>query len=120
MVRANNGQAVSTGVRYANCRHPFGGSLSYDVIVDGVYPDRNSLVLLSQPGETYQQEGCEPIQFPGPFAYLAIPEASLECARRVVSAATSYQLGGKFKGDQPITVRLSWENAPNDTWQITI
>lgn len=120
MARTNNGQAVSTGVRYANCRHPFGGSLSYDVVVDGVYPDRKALVWLSQPGETYQQKGCEPFEIPGPCAYLAIPEASLDCARRVVSAATAYHLGGKFKAGEPITVRLCWENAPNVTWQITI
>ena len=41
-----SGHAVPT-VQFRNCRHPFGGALSFDVVVGDHYPDGRTCIMLS-------------------------------------------------------------------------
>jgi hypothetical protein len=101
-------------IQFRNCRHPFGEALSFDVVIDGAYPDRKVCICLSQPGEIYKG-----IKIRGPVAYLNIPRASVDEARAVVDSLTSYHLSCAFRASEPIEVSLSWPNAPSVDWQIS-
>ena len=96
-------------VRLANCRWPFGGSMRFDAIVDGSYPDRTASIWLSQAGNRRWSS-----------VYVAIPEATVECAWIVANAITRYHVGNVCKDDVPIDVRLCWPGAPDLGWQITV
>jgi hypothetical protein len=95
-----------SNVQLVNCRRPFGGSLSWDAIVEGSYPDRQSCLVLSQSDVA----GC---------AYLNIPFATLDCAQAVINAVSSYHLCSLF-GDGVISVSLAWENAPAIEFSLTL
>lgn len=99
---------------FRNCRHPFGGSLSFDVEVNGKYPGGDACIMLSQPSETYK--GTELV---APTAYFSIPGTSVEDARAIVDAIGAYHLCGKFRTGEPINVSLCWHGAPEVNWQIT-
>jgi hypothetical protein len=106
--------AAAPAIQFRNCRHPFGGPLSFDVVVDGAYPDRQVCVMLSQPGETYKG-----LKLRGPSAYLSIPRANVADARAVVDALGAYQLSCAFRAGEPISVSLCWENAPSVNWEVS-
>lgn len=103
----HKGEAMTTststdGVSFKNCRHNFGDPVSFDVVVDGVYPDRKSYVILSQ--------GRKEI-------WLAIPNKSV--ANRVVSAVGEYQTCRHFDLSQPIEVSHCWPGA-DSRYQINL
>ena len=103
---ASMGAAVPT-VEFRNCRHGFGAPLSFDVVVDGMYPTGSACILLSQPAEVENGVKLKP-----PTAYLSIPEANPSHARAVLAAITPYYLCGKFRKGEPIDVSLCWPHAP--------
>ena len=109
---ATKSKAVSV-VEFRNCRHPFGGSLSFDVVVDGVYPSGKQCIMLTQAAEVYHG-----VKLQAPTAYFNIPVASIETAMAVVDATGSYQLCGKFRKGEPISVHLCWPYAPAVDWSI--
>ncbi len=111
---ASKGEAAPV-VEFRNCRHPFGGSLSFDVVVDGAYPDRKQSVMLSQAAEV-----CHGIKLQSPTAFLEIPLADIATARAVVSAIGPYQLCNKFRKNEPIKVSLCWPYAPDVSWEIMV
>ena len=104
----------TAAIQFRNCRHGFGEPLSFDVVVNGSYPDRQVCIVLTQPGETYKG-----VKLRGPVAYLNIPRASVDDARSVVDALGAYQLSCAFRAGEPISVSLCWEKAPNIDWQIS-
>jgi hypothetical protein len=99
-------------VQFRNCRHAFGASLSYDVVVGGAYPDRRYCLMLSQSAASYVAPNGTTVSLPAPCAYLNIPFPTLDCAQDVINALTDYHLCGVFR-DEPISVLLAWENAPD-------
>jgi hypothetical protein len=111
--QATKGAAVPT-VQFRNCRHPFGGPLSFDVVMDGAYPDRQVCIMLSQSGKTYKG-----LELRGPSAYLSIPRASVDDARAVVDALTAYQLSCAFRAGEPVSVSLCWPGAPSVNWEVS-
>jgi len=111
--QTTKGEAVPA-VQFRNCRHGFGEPLSFDVVVDGAYPDRQVCITLSQPGETYKG-----MKLRGPVAYLSIPRASVDDARAVVDALGAYQLSCAFRAGEPISVSLCWPGAPSVNWEVS-
>lgn len=105
---------TAPAIQFRNCRHGFGEPLSFDVVVNGAYPDGQICIRLSQPGEIYKG-----LKLRGPSAYLNIPRASVDEARAVVDALGAYQLSCAFRAGEPISVGLCWENAPSITWEIS-
>jgi hypothetical protein len=101
--RARDGLAAPT-VEFRNCRHPFGGALRFDVVVNGAYPDRSACIMLTQNSKV---------------AYLSVPTTSISDARAVVGALGSYQLSCVFRKGEPIMVGLAWPGAPEVNWQIS-
>lgn len=95
---------AQSSVQFKNCRHPFGGALSYDVVVDGMYPRRHAAICLVQSDVR---------------AVLNIPHPTTECAKKVIETLTIHKLCGVFK-EGVIKVSLSWENAPSLDWEIIL
>jgi hypothetical protein len=111
--QTTKGEAVPA-VQFRNCRHGFGEPLSFDVVMGGLYPDRQVCITLSQSGETYKG-----MKLRGPVAYLSIPRASVDDARAVVDALTAYQLSCAFRAGEPISVSLCWPGAPSVNWEVS-
>ena len=82
--------------------------MRFDAIVGGVYPDRSACLWLSQAGDRWSS------------VYVAIPHATVECARAVAAAITRYHVGSVCRSAAPIDVRLCWDGAPNVSWQIKL
>ena len=108
-IASPKGEAVPTpSVSLVNCRHPFGEALRFDAVVEGVYPDRSACLWLSQAGEPWSN------------VYVAIPHATMDCARAVSAAISRYHVGGACRSSNPIDVRPCWPGAPETSWQITV